>query len=342
MRSGDVLNQIMRISFPNLSSFSFAICLGLASTTLAQTSPNHAPPFTQCPPSGASAACGILVVVGQNMNARIIQDGTQKPVNVGGDLIVGVQNDSAQAIWSIVLHNAQIADGETCSPPSTPSPSNCPFGEGPGVILQHFKDRQQLYFDRGIEPGESAYFTVRLTQDLAVDIGYGPELCNSRKYPGLILDQSIIADAESFLDEVLQKYRLSINNSYRSTREQQALYDDYRAGKSQNPAAPPGTSRHESGFAFDLNGLRALSFNDWNNLLNTAEKYGFEYLLGDWEGHQKFDWPHFQADPRRYGMEPQDAINRNGVMDRTFVPTCPDTVPPPPPSAPTGLQASVQ
>jgi len=41
--------------------------------------------------------------------------------------------------------------------------------------------------------------------------------------------------------------------SVRRSRQQQAvLYDRYRRGLSQFPAAPPGQSRHERGLAFDM------------------------------------------------------------------------------------------
>jgi len=112
-------------------------------------------------------------------------------------------------------------------------------------------------------------------------------------------------NAEAFLDQVSQLYAVSINNSFRSRREQQELYDRWIAGgRKGNPVAKPGKSRHEKGFAFDLNRLQMLTFNEWNNVLNLGEQFGFEYLLGDFpgEGSQKFDWPHFQANPAEYDL----------------------------------------
>ena len=38
----------------------------------------------------------------------------------------------------------------------------------------------------------------------------------------------------------------------RSRREQETLYRRYLAGLSRFPAAPPGTSKHERGLAFDI------------------------------------------------------------------------------------------
>lgn len=38
----------------------------------------------------------------------------------------------------------------------------------------------------------------------------------------------------------------------RSRRQQELLYRRFLAGQSQFPAAPPGTSKHERGLAFDV------------------------------------------------------------------------------------------
>ncbi len=43
-----------------------------------------------------------------------------------------------------------------------------------------------------------------------------------------------------------------ITSTRRSTAEQARLYQRFLAGLSQYPVAPPGTSAHEYGFAFDL------------------------------------------------------------------------------------------
>jgi len=146
-------------------------------------------------------------------------------------------------------------------------------------------------------------------------------VCRSTKYPTLVLDVNVVRNAEAFIAEISEKYQVTINNSFRSFQEQKQLYDRWLArGKMGNPAAKPGASRHEAGFAFDLNRLQGLTFIQWNRVLNAGQRYGFEYLLGDFpgEGTQKFDWPHFQANPIDYGLSLSQALSENRVRSETI------------------------
>jgi len=43
-----------------------------------------------------------------------------------------------------------------------------------------------------------------------------------------------------------------VTSVLRSRAEQAALYSNYLAGRSSFPAAPPGSSKHEYGLAFDM------------------------------------------------------------------------------------------
>ena len=45
---------------------------------------------------------------------------------------------------------------------------------------------------------------------------------------------------------------LTITSGFRTSAKQKELYDDYKAGKSPFPAAPPGSSKHEKGMAVDI------------------------------------------------------------------------------------------
>ena len=46
--------------------------------------------------------------------------------------------------------------------------------------------------------------------------------------------------------------RLVVTSGFRSSRKQEQLYQRYISGKSPIPAAPPGSSMHQAGLAFDL------------------------------------------------------------------------------------------
>lgn len=51
--------------------------------------------------------------------------------------------------------------------------------------------------------------------------------------------------------------RAYVTSAKRSRADQQRLYLAAQAGRSRFPAAAPGTSKHETGRAFDLGGLTA-------------------------------------------------------------------------------------
>lgn len=50
-----------------------------------------------------------------------------------------------------------------------------------------------------------------------------------------------------------------VTSTRRSTSEQARLYQRFLSGQSQYPVAPPGTSAHEFGFAFDM----IVAYADW-------------------------------------------------------------------------------
>lgn len=49
-----------------------------------------------------------------------------------------------------------------------------------------------------------------------------------------------------------QGYRIQLTSTRRSREQQALLYQRYQRGLSSLPAAPPGTSDHEHGLAFDM------------------------------------------------------------------------------------------
>jgi hypothetical protein len=95
-----------------------------------------------------------------------------------------------------------------------------------------------------------------------------------------------IVGAASALIQLGRRYgRVDVTSVSRSYFTQARLYGAYIAGQSKYPAAPPGTSLHEAGRAFDLNASPALL----NYLGRVWESWG-----GTWG--QRFGDPiHFQA-----------------------------------------------
>jgi hypothetical protein len=98
--------------------------------------------------------------------------------------------------------------------------------------------------------------------------------------------------------------------AYRTYAEQNDLY--IHRASNPNPVAKPGTSRHESGFAFDMNGIAVKGSNgrylkDSNgNYIPTAKGQ----ILIDIFARHGFDWgasfddpPHFEADPTKFGYK---------------------------------------
>ena len=82
---------------------------------------------------------------------------------------------------------------------------------------------------------------------------------------------------------------LVVTSSRRSSAKQAALYQKWRTGQSQIPAAPPGTSLHEFGLAFDMARIGKDPLDDplLNYLGAVWEHYG-----GRWGGAR--DPVHFQ------------------------------------------------
>jgi hypothetical protein len=77
-----------------------------------------------------------------------------------------------------------------------------------------------------------------------------------------------------------------VSSARRSHGQQAILYRRFLAGQSRFPAAPPGSSSHELGLAFDL------WINDESQLIDLGTVW--EQMGGTWGGHFK-DPIHFEA-----------------------------------------------
>lgn len=84
-----------------------------------------------------------------------------------------------------------------------------------------------------------------------------------------------------------------VTSTRRSTQEQTVLYRRYQQGLQPYPVAPPGTSAHEYGYAFDMV-TGAMDPQDFADLGYVWESWG-----GVWGGHFKdpihFEFPGFSA-----------------------------------------------
>ena len=114
---------------------------------------------------------------------------------------------------------------------------------------------------------------------------------------------------------------LIINSSYRSYKEQDQVYDEYKSQRgvegADKIAARPGFSEHQTGMAIDIQtyGSRAKTFENFDEfkwLIDNAHKYGFilrypkgkEYLTG----YEYESW-HF----RYVGVEAATYIHENNI-----------------------------
>jgi len=101
-----------------------------------------------------------------------------------------------------------------------------------------------------------------------------------------------LVPAAKWLLEVGRQYDplLVVTSARRSNAKQQQLYDRWRSGLSQIPAAPPGRSLHGYGLAFDMARIGKDPLND--PLLNWLGEV-WEWLGGKYGGER--DPVHFQV-----------------------------------------------
>ena len=110
-----------------------------------------------------------------------------------------------------------------------------------------------------------------------------------------------------------------VTSVVRSYATQKRLYDTYRQGKSRYPAAPPGYSAHEQGWAFDL------QLNDASWLADAGDLW--ESWGGTWGG--RFN------DPIHFELGGASAYLKQ-LLDQGYEPpTVAPTAAQPPPSTPT-------
>jgi hypothetical protein len=142
---------------------------GLAPLTVAAAAPS--PPFNQCPPVGLSPSCGSLLVINADRSVSVYTDPNVGPFDGVEDTLIGIRNDSGQAVSAITAYGPQGIfgfDNDGLCGFYVPSPGGCPFGptgyEGPGVNFvtdpTTTADGELDFAGAGIVPGGSAYFSL--------------------------------------------------------------------------------------------------------------------------------------------------------------------------------------
>jgi len=131
------------------------------------------PPFTQCPPIGMSASCGVLIEF-TDTGTNIFVDPTVPPYDGVEDTLVGVLNDSSAPVPNVTLAGTGVTgvpifslDGDGLCAGFTGSPPGCPFGptgyEGPGTSFSGISPDMTtgtVNFTPSLAPGASAYFSL--------------------------------------------------------------------------------------------------------------------------------------------------------------------------------------
>jgi hypothetical protein len=102
-----------------------------ASLSFTTTVSPYSPPaamFTQCPPVDKNTGCEFLVTVTAS-GVTVADDSSQGPYDGADDTLVGIQNNSSQAISSIPLSSTDqifgFDDDGLCDPPEAPRAPGC-------------------------------------------------------------------------------------------------------------------------------------------------------------------------------------------------------------------------
>jgi hypothetical protein len=132
-------------------------------------SPRRLAAFSQCPPVGNDTSCGVLVTV-TDSGTQVQSDPSQPPFDGVEDTLIGVQNDSPNAIASIPLSATTGKplfgfDGDgLCTFLADPG---CPFGstgyEGPGTSFTNISadfTSGTVVFSPALKPGQHTYFSL--------------------------------------------------------------------------------------------------------------------------------------------------------------------------------------
>jgi hypothetical protein len=162
--------------------------LGLVPVASAAT---PSPPFTQCPPIGADASCGSLIVVHPDRSVSVYSDPSTGPYDGADDTLVGIENLSSQSVPAITAYGPNgsglfgfdrdgictysFAGNEYCSH----LPTGATTYEGPGTSFitdpKTTSDGEVDFAGSTLAPGAHTYFSLEgavTSATLAVRLGH--------------------------------------------------------------------------------------------------------------------------------------------------------------------------
>jgi len=132
----------------------------------------------------------------------------------------------------------------------------------------------------GRELQQAGYVNGRMPQDVLLSVGNGEKLYKDAA--AQFLAMQVTAKTQN------PPVTITINSGYRDFEEQQGLYNQYLArGKTGLPAAPPGSSNHGWGLAFDV--VRTPEALQWLNA--NASKFGFNDPVSNDPIHWEYTQP---------------------------------------------------
>lgn len=143
-------------------------------------------PFTECPTVGNDTSCGLLIDV-KNGGVTVYEDPSQGPYDGADDTLVGVLNQSSEALGHVFLASGSNIFGfdedGICSSLYSSFNASCPFGptgyEGPGTsFIEISPDYTSgvVSFNPTIAPGGTAYFSLEEPLGANSVVSGGPSL----------------------------------------------------------------------------------------------------------------------------------------------------------------------
>jgi len=138
-------------------------------------------------------------------------------------------------------------------------------------------------------------------------------LCTAQTLAGkLTVDASIAPDATKFLDFAGSKGARLTWPGFRSVGDQGRLYVEQMFGlKTDFPVAPPGTSAHGGGFAWDLS-LKNVTVDNQINIINLGHRLGFDQDPRDAVHFQFRGWNQSSFSARTQAMLNAELQQGNG------------------------------